>query len=54
MGVSSYAHMLIYSHLFSCDHFFTFQFYALMPKISKENFADCLKPFQFGPGFHFF
>ena len=24
---------------FVCEHLFTFQFCALMPKISKENFA---------------
>ena len=39
MGVYSYVYMLICSPLFSCEYFFTFQFCALMPKISKENFA---------------
>ena len=39
MGVTSYAHMLICSLLFVCEHLFTFQFCVLMPKISKENFA---------------
>ena len=32
----SYAH---FSLKFSCEHLFTFQFYAFMPKISKENFG---------------
>ena len=39
MEVFSYAHMLIGSLLFSCEHSFTFQVCAWMPKISKENFA---------------
>ena len=39
MVVSSYVHMLICSSKLFCEHLFTFQFYALMPKISKENFA---------------
>ena len=39
MEVSSYAHMLICALKFLCEHFFTCQFCALMPKISKENFA---------------
>ena len=34
--VYSHANMLICSPLFVCEHLFTFQFYALMPKISKE------------------
>ena len=40
MEYSSYAHMLICSLLFLCERSFTFQFCALMPKISKENFAN--------------
>ena len=39
LGVYSYAHMLIFSLKLLCEHLFTFQFCALMPKISKENFA---------------
>ena len=35
--------MLICSPLFVCEHLFTFKFSALMPKISKENFAGILK-----------
>ena len=31
--------MLICSLLFLCEHLFTFKFSALMPKLSKENFA---------------
>ena len=31
--------MLICSHLFLCEHLVTFQFCALMLKISEENFA---------------
>ena len=37
--VHSYLYVNIYSLLFVCEHLFTFQFCALMPKISKENFA---------------
>ena len=33
-------HMLICSLLFLCEHSFTFQFSALMPKISKENLPN--------------
>ena len=43
--VLSYAHMLICSLLFLCEHLFTFQFCALMPKISKEIFAHNFKKF---------
>ena len=39
MGISSSGHMLICSLKFLCEHLFTFQFCALMPNISKENFA---------------
>ena len=39
MEVSSNALMLICSPLFLCEYSFTFKFFALMPKISKENFA---------------
>ena len=38
--VMSCAHMLICLLKFLCEHLFTFKFSALMPKISKENFAD--------------
>ena len=36
--------MLIRSLLVLCEHLFTFKFAALMPKISKENFAQCCIP----------
>ena len=39
MFFSSFAHMLICALKFVCEHSFTCQFCALMPKISKENFA---------------
>ena len=32
--------MLIFSLLFICKHLFTFKFSAVIPKISKENFAQ--------------
>ena len=35
-----WTHMLICSLLFLCEHLFTCKFSALMPKISKENFAE--------------
>ena len=47
-------HMLMCSYVhfcFVCEHLFTFQFSALMPKISKENFAEacvnCVLKFNF-------
>ena len=36
IGISSLANMLIYSLLFWCEQLFTFQFCALVPKISKK------------------
>ena len=42
IGGLSYAQMLFCSLLFLCEHLFTFKFSALMPKISKENFAEFL------------
>ena len=46
MGVSSYACMLICSHLFECEHLITFQFCALMLKISNENFASFVVQYE--------
>ena len=54
--ICSCAHLFI---LFVCEHLFTFQFCALMPKISKENFAKGLgrgstKTLQLASKYHFF
>ena len=40
MRVSSYNHVLICSFYFVCEPLLVCQFCALMPKISKENFAE--------------
>ena len=51
---NSYAHMLICSVLFLCEHLFTFHLCALMP-ISKENFAHIYFPaFSVGSSCHIF
>ena len=52
---NTYAHMLICSVLFVCEHLFTFYLCALMPKISKEKFANISFPaFSVGSSCHIF